>query len=139
PPFFSATADDAINYGGIGAGIGHEMTPRFDYQGRQYDAERNLRDWWSAASAEAYKKRSQLVVDQYAAYQPLPGKHLNGELTQGENIADIGGVKIAYLAFQKARAKHPEEAQKKIDGFTPEQRFFLGYAQAWRSNQRDED
>jgi putative endopeptidase len=139
PPMFDANADDAINYGGIGTVIGHEMTHGFDDQGRQYDAEGNLKDWWSAASAEAYKKRSQLVVDQYAAYEPLPGKHLNGELTQGENIADIGGVKIAFLALQKALAKNPEAAQKKIDGFTPEQRFFLGYAQAWRANQRDED
>jgi putative endopeptidase len=138
PPMFDPNADDAINYGGIGTVIGHEMTHGFDDQGRQYDAEGNLRDWWSPASAEAYKKRAQLVVDQYAAYEPLPGKHLNGELTQGENIADIGGVKIAFLAFQKALAKHPEQ-QKKIDGFTPEQRFFLGYAQAWRANQRDED
>jgi predicted metalloendopeptidase len=139
PPMFDANADDAINYGGIGTVIGHEMTHGFDDQGRQYDAEGNLKDWWSPASAEAYKKRSQLVVDQYAAYEPLPGKHLNGELTQGENIADIGGVKIAFLALQKALAKNPEAAQKKIDGFTPEQRFFLGYAQAWRANQRDED
>jgi putative endopeptidase len=138
PPMFDPNADDAINYGGIGTVIGHEMTHGFDDQGRQYDAEGNLRDWWSPASAEAYKKRAQLVVDQYAAYQPLPGKHLNGQLTQGENIADIGGVKIAFLALQKALAKHPEQ-QKKIDGFTPEQRFFLGYAQAWRANQRDED
>ena len=139
PPFFNANADDAINYGGIGAVIGHEMTHGFDDQGRQYDAEGNLRDWWSAASAEAYKKRAKEVVAQYAAYEPLPGQHLNGELTQGENIADIGGLKIAYLALQKALAKHPEAAQKKIDGFTPEQRFFLGFAQIWRANQRPEE
>jgi putative endopeptidase len=139
PPFFNANADDAINYGGIGAVIGHEMTHGFDDRGRQYDAVGNLRDWWSPASAEAYKKRAQAVVDQYAAYEPLPGLHLNGELTQGENIADIGGLKIAYLALQKALAKNPEAAQKKIDGFTPEQRFFLGFAQIWRANQRDED
>ena len=139
PPFFNATADDAVNYGGIGAVIGHEMTHGFDDRGRQYDAAGNLRDWWTPASAEAYKKRAQLVVAQYAAYEPLPGQHLNGELTQGENIADIGGLKIAYLALQKALAKNPEEAQKKIDGFTPEQRFFLGFAQIWRANQRPED
>ena len=139
PPFFNANADDAINYGGIGAVIGHEMTHGFDDRGRQYDAVGNLRDWWSPASAEAYKKRAQSVVEQYAAYEPLRGLHLNGELTQGENIADIGGIKIAYLALQKALEKHPEDAQKKIDGFTPDQRFFLGFAQIWRANQRDED
>ncbi len=139
PPFFNANADDAINYGGIGAVIGHEMTHGFDDQGRQYDASGNLRDWWSAASAEAYTKRAKEVVDQYAAYEPLPGEHLNGELTQGENIADIGGIKIAYIALKKALAKHPEDANKKIDGFTPEQRFFLGFAQIWRANQRPEE
>jgi putative endopeptidase len=139
PPFFNPNADDGINYGGIGAVIGHEMTHGFDDQGRQYDAVGNLRDWWSPASAEAYKKRAQAVIDQYAAYEPLPGLHLNGELTQGENIADIGGIKIAYLALQKALSKNPKAAQKKIDGFTPEQRFFLGFAQIWRANQRDEE
>jgi len=139
PPFFNFNADDAINYGGIGAVIGHEMTHGFDDRGRQYDGAGNLRDWWSPASAEAYLKRSKAVVAQYAAYEPLPGQHINGELTQGENIADIGGLKIAYLAFQKALAKHPEQREKKIDGFTPEQRFFLGFAQIWRANQRDEE
>ncbi|PZR76636.1 MAG: hypothetical protein DLM73_01935 [Chthoniobacterales bacterium] len=137
PPFFDPKADDAVNYGGMGAVIGHEMTHGFDDQGRQYDAVGNLRDWWSPASAEAYKKRSQAVVDQYKAYEPLPGQHINGELTQGENIADIGGVKLAFMALQKAIAK--KGPQPKIDGFTPEQRFFLGFAQIWRNNQRDED
>src|ERR1044071_5616409 len=115
------------------------MTHGFDDRGRQYDGAGNLRDWWSPASAEAYLKRSKAVVAQYAAYEPLPGQHINGELTQGENIADIGGLKIAYLAFQKALAKHPEQREKKIDGFTPEQRFFLGFAPSWRPNQRDEE
>nr|MBA2585865.1 M13 family metallopeptidase [Chthoniobacterales bacterium] len=139
PPFFDPKADDAVNYGGMGAVIGHEMTHGFDDQGRQYDAVGNLRDWWSKESAEAYKQRSQGIVAQYAAYEPLPGAHINGELTQGENIADIGGAKLAYTALQKALAKNPEAAQKKIDGFTPEQRFFLGFAQIWRANQRDAD
>lgn len=139
PPFFDPKADDAVNYGGMGAVIGHEMTHGFDDQGRQYDAVGNLRDWWSAASAEAYKKRSGGIVAQYAAYEPLPGTHINGELTQGENIADIGGAKLAYTALQKALAKNPGASQQKIDGFTPEQRFFLGFAQIWRNNQRDED
>ena len=135
PPFFNPNADDAINYGGIGAVIGHEMTHGFDDQGRQYDAEGNLRDWWSAESAAKFKERSNAVVQQYAEYEPIKGLHINGELTQGENIADLGGIKIAYAAFQKAIADKP---QQKIDGFTPEQRFFLGWAQVWRANIRDE-
>jgi putative endopeptidase len=137
PPFFDPKADDAVNYGGMGAVIGHEMTHGFDDQGRQYDAVGNLRDWWSKASSDEYDKRRKVVVDQYSAYEPLTGQHINGELTQGENIADIGGVKIAFMAFKKAMAK--KGPQPKIDGFTPEQRFFLGYAQIWRNTQRDED
>ncbi|MEY2495840.1 MAG: putative endopeptidase [Verrucomicrobiota bacterium] len=137
PPFFDPKADDAVNYGGIGAVIGHEMTHGFDDRGRQYDAVGNLRDWWTPESAKAYTERSKAIVGQYSAYEPLPGLHINGELTQGENIADIGGVKIAYTALQKAIAK--KGPQPKIDGFTPEQRFFLGFAQIWRNNQRDED
>ncbi len=139
PPFYNPEADDAVNYGGMGAVIGHEMTHGFDDQGRQYDAVGNLRDWWTPASARAYDRRAQAIVDQYAAYEPLPGLHINGELTQGENIADIGGLKIAYAAFKKAQAGHPEEANKKIDGLTPDQRFFLAWAQIWRANYRDED
>src|SRR5213082_3912431 len=136
PPFFYANADDAVNYGAIGAVIGHEMTHGFDDQGRQFDAVGNLRDWWSKQSAAEYDKRRKAVVDQYSAYQPLPGLHVNGELTQGENIADIGGVKLAYAALQKALAGKPQE---KIDGLTPEQRFFLSFATIWKSKQRDED
>ncbi len=139
PPFFYANADDAVNYGAIGAVIGHEMTHGFDDQGRQFDAVGNLRDWWSKKSAEKYDKRRKAVVDQYSSYEPLPGLHVNGELTQGENIADIGGVKLAYAALQKALDKHPEERTKKIDGLTPEQRFFLSFAAIWRSKIRDED
>ena len=139
PPFFYANADDAVNYGGIGAVIGHEMTHGFDDQGRQFDASGNLRDWWTKQSAAEYDKRRKAVVAQYNEYQPLPGLHVNGELTQGENIADIGGVKLAYAALQKALDKNPQERQKKIDGLTPEQRFFLSYATIWKSKQRDED
>src|SRR5438128_3718015 len=139
PPFFYANADDAINYGGIGAVIGHEMTHGFDDQGRQFDARGNLRDWWTPKSAEEFTKRSGAIVQQYNDYEPLPGLHVNGELTQGENIADIGGVKLAYAALQKALDKHPEERAKKIDGFTPEQRFFLSFAAIWRQKIRDED
>jgi predicted metalloendopeptidase len=139
PPFFYAKADDAINYGGIGAVIGHEMTHGFDDQGRQYDDVGNLRDWWSADSAAKFTERAKAVVTQYSEYEPLPGKHVNGELTQGENIADIGGVKLAYAALQKALDKNPAAREKKIDGFTPEQRFFLSFATIWKSKQRDQD
>jgi predicted metalloendopeptidase len=135
PPFFNPNADDAINYGGIGAVIGHEMTHGFDDQGRQYDAEGNLRDWWSPESAAKFKERAGAIVQQFSEYEPIKGLHVNGELTQGENIGDLGGIKIAYAAFQKAIAGKP---QQKIDGFTPEQRFFLGWAQVWRANIRDE-
>jgi putative endopeptidase len=139
PPFFFANADDAVNYGGIGCVIGHEMTHGFDDQGRKYDKLGNMTDWWTKESADAYEKRRQAVVDQYNGYEALPGLHVNGELTQGENIADIGGVKIAYAALQKALAKHPEDRNKKIDGYTPEQRFFLAFAGIWRSKIRDEE
>src|SRR5216110_703879 len=139
PPFFYANADDAINYGGIGAVIGHEMTHGFDDQGRQFDAVGNLRDWWTPKSADEFTKRSGAIVQQYNEYEPLPGLHVNGELTQGENIADIGGVKLAYAALQKALDKHPEERNKKIDGLTPEQRFFHSFAAIWRQKIRDED
>lgn len=137
PPFFDPNADDAINYGGIGAVIGHELTHGFDDQGRQYDAVGNLRDWWTPESSQTYNERAKAVVAQYGAYEPLPGIKINGELTQGENIADLGGVKLAYAALQKAVAKSGKS--EKIDGFTPEQRFFLGYAQVWRSHQREAD
>ena len=135
PPFFDFKADDAVNYGGIGAVIGHEMTHGFDDSGSKSDAQGNLNNWWTDASAKNFKARTTAVVKQFAGYEPLPGLHLNGELTQGENIADLGGVKIAYGALQKALAGQPRE---KIDGFTPEQRFFLSYANIWRSNTRPE-
>jgi putative endopeptidase len=139
PPFFYANADDAVNYGGIGAVIGHEMTHGFDDQGRQFDAVGNLRDWWSPQSGAEFKKRAQAIINQFNEYEPLPGLHVNGELTQGENIADLGGLKLAYAALQKALAKHPQARAQKIDGFTPEQRFFLSFATIWKSKQRDED
>ncbi|MBA2743510.1 MAG: M13 family peptidase, partial [Chthoniobacterales bacterium] len=135
PPFFNANADDAINYGGIGAVIAHEISHGFDDQGRQYDAVGNLRDWWTPESAAKYKERADRIVKQYSDYEPMPGMHINGELTQGENIADDGGVKLAFAALRKAQKDKPHE---KIDGFTPEQRFFLGWAQVWRANMRDE-
>jgi putative endopeptidase len=129
PPFFDPKADDAVNYGGIGAVIGHEMTHGFDDQGRKFDAHGNLHDWWAADDAKNFDIRAQGIVAQYSAFEPLPGQHINGSLTQGENIADIGGLKIAYLALEKSLAGKP---RPKIDGFTPEQRFFLAYGQIWR-------
>ena len=137
PPFFNAKADDAINYGAIGAVIAHEISHGFDDQGRQFDAQGNLRDWWTPESAAKYKERADKIVQQYAEYEPLPGQHINGQLTLGENIADDGGVKLSFAALQKALEKSGK--REKIDGFTPEQRFFLGWAQVWRSNTRDEE
>jgi putative endopeptidase len=137
PPFFNANADDAINYGGIGAVIAHEISHGFDDQGRQFDAEGNLRDWWTPESAAKYKERADRIVQQYEEYEPLPGMKINGKLTLGENIADDGGVKLASAALQKALEK--SGMRDKIDGFTPEQRFFLGWAQVWRSNTREEE
>jgi putative endopeptidase len=133
-PFFDANADDAVNYGGIGAVIGHEMTHGFDDQGRQFDAQGNLTDWWTPESAKLFLERSKAIVKQFAGYSAFDDLHLNGELTQGENIADLGGLKIAYAAFKKATAGKPAE---KIDGFTPEQRFFLSWANVWHTNMRD--
>jgi len=135
PPFFDKDADDAINYGGIGMVIGHEMTHGFDDQGRQYDKDGNLKDWWTPEDAAKFKAKVKVVIDQYNQYTVLNGLHVNGELTQGENLADIGGLTIAYQAFKNT----PEgKSDTKIDGFTPDQRFFLGFAQIWRLKTRDQ-
>ena len=136
PPFFDVEADDAVNYGAIGVVIGHEITHGYDDKGRQYDAEGNLNDWWSETDGKEFDGRAQKVVDQYASYEALPGLNVNGKLTLGENIADLGGTSIAYEALQRALAKTPEK-RKTIDGFTPEQRFFLSLTQLWRTNWRD--
>jgi predicted metalloendopeptidase len=125
PPFFDAKADDAVNYGAIGSVIGHEMTHGFDDRGRQFDAHGNLADWWTPESEARFKARSAAIVGQFNGYFPIPNVHINGELTQGENIADLGGLRIAYAALQKALAGQPRD---KIGGFTPEQRFFLSFA-----------
>ena len=135
PPFFDPQGDDAPNYGGIGTSIGHEMTHGFDDSGRQYDGDGNLVDWWTPGSAAKFTERAQGIVKQFSAYTVLDGLHLNGELTQGENIADLGGVRIAYAALQKALAGQPRD---KIDGFTPEQRFFISWAAKWRRLSRPE-
>lgn len=135
PPFFDAKADDAINYGGIGAVIGHELTHGFDDEGRQFDAEGNLTDWWTKEDAENFDKKAENIVKQFNGYVPVGDMHINGQLTLGENIADLGGLTIAYAAFKKAQADSKANPEAKIDGFTPDQRFFLGWAQVWRSEQ----
>jgi len=133
-PFFDPAADDAINYGGIGMVIGHEMTHGFDDQGSQYDLNGNLSNWWTADDKTKFDAKTAAVVKQYNAYTVLDSLHVNGELTLGENLADIGGVTIAYQAFQNT----PEaKSNKKIDGFTPDQRFFLGVAQIWRMKSKE--
>ncbi|MEP7144478.1 MAG: M13 family metallopeptidase [Ferruginibacter sp.] len=130
-PFFAADADDAVNYGGIVAAIGHEMTHGFDDEGKQYDADGNLRDWWTETDAQHFKMKADKVVEEYDGFTVLDTLHLNGKLTLGENIADMGGLAIAYTAFKKtAQGK----SDKKIGGFTPDQRFFLAWAQIWREN-----
>jgi putative endopeptidase len=135
PPFFDAKADDAVNYGAIGAVIGHEITHGFDDSGRRFDAAGNMTDWWTAQDARRYTERAQRVERQYGSFVGVEDINVNGKLTLGENISDIGGLKIAYLALQKALAGKPRE---KIDGLTPEQRFFLSFAEAWRSVYRPE-
>lgn len=134
-PFFDVNADDAINYGAIGMVIGHEMTHGFDDQGSQYDEKGNMQNWWGASDAEKFKAKTGGVVKQYNAFTVLDNMHVNGELTLGENIADIGGLAIAYDAFKMTKQG---QSNDKIDGFTPDQRFFLGYAQVWRLKDRDE-
>ena len=136
PPFFDASADDAVNYGGIGAVIGHEMTHGFDDEGRQYDPQGNLTDWWTPECTTRFKERAQAIIKQFGAYVAIDDLHINGELTQGENIADLGGVKIAYAALQKALAGQPRPA---IGGYTPEQRFFLSWATVWHESVRPEE
>jgi len=137
PPFFNFKADDPVNYGAIGAVIGHEMTHGFDDQGRQYDKNGNLNDWWTKADEEKFNERTKLVIEQADNYTVLDTFKINGKLTLGENIADLGGLTIAYAALQIAMQENP--AKPKIDGFTPEQRFYLSWAQVWRTNIRREN
>ncbi|MEW6051037.1 MAG: M13 family metallopeptidase [Candidatus Zixiibacteriota bacterium] len=135
PPMFDGEVDDAVNYGAMGSVIGHEMTHGFDDQGSQFDAEGNLKNWWTEKDLAEFKNRTQRLVAQYGAYVAIDSLHVNGELTLGENIADLGGVLIAYDALKMALKGKPVE---KIDGFTPQQRFFLSFAQSWRENYRPE-
>ncbi|MEG1563419.1 MAG: M13 family metallopeptidase [Bacteroides sp.] len=134
-PFFDMTADDAFNYGAIGVVIGHEMTHGFDDQGRQYDKDGNLKDWWTAADAKNFEARSAVMVNFFDSIQVAPGVHANGQFTLGENIADHGGLQVSFQAFKNATATAP---LKNVNGFTPEQRFFLAYAGVWAGNIRPE-
>ncbi len=135
PPFFDADADPAVNYGGIGGVIGHEMGHGFDDQGAKSDPKGVLRTWWSQADVDAFKKRTDVLADQYATFEPLPGLKVNGRLTLGENIGDVGGLNVAYRAYQLSLAGKPAPV---LDGFSGDQRFFLGWAQVWRTVIRDQ-
>jgi endothelin-converting enzyme/putative endopeptidase len=135
PPFYSAKADAAVNFGGAGAVIGHEMTHGFDDQGRQFDARGNLKDWWTPADAKAFDERAQCFVDEYSSFTAVDDVKVNGKLTLGENTADNGGLRIALMAYLSRAAKEPAAT---LDGFTAEQRVFLGWGQVWCENVRPE-
>ncbi|MBB3701336.1 M13 family metallopeptidase [Flammeovirga yaeyamensis] len=137
PPFYNYKADEAVNYGGIGAVIGHEISHGFDDQGRRFDAKGEMQDWWTKEDGETFQGKAQMVIDQYNGYYPLEELHINGELTLGENIADIGGVAVAYDGLQRYLSLQAEKPGM-IDGFTPEQRFFLSWATIWRTKSREE-
>ena len=128
PPFFDPRSDDAPNYGDTGATIGHELTHGFDDEGRQFDAHGNLRDWWTPEDGKQFDERASCISDQYSQYVAVDDIKINGQLTMGENVADLGGLMLAYMAW-----KNETRGQKldSIDGFTPEQRFFIGYGQSW--------
>jgi putative endopeptidase len=133
-PFFDFKADDALNYGGIGAVIGHEATHGYDDQGSKFDPDGNNHNWWTPEDRTKFEARTQKLVEQFNGYEPLPGKHVNGQLTLGENIADLGGLNVAYDALQLALKKNPKEAGAKIDGYNEEQRFFIAFARVWSGN-----
>nr|WP_232283507.1 M13 family metallopeptidase [Sphingomonas sp. PAMC 26617] len=135
PPFFDAAADPAVNYGETGATIGHEMGHGFDDEGRQFDAQGRLRDWWTKASAERYTVHAQMLAKQFDAYEPIVGVHIKGQLTLGENLGDLGGLEAAYAAYRRYVARHGEPPVR--DGFTGDQRFFLAYAHSWQGKARE--
>ena len=138
PPYYQNDLDDAVNFGAIGVVIGHELTHGFDDQGLQYDAEGNLNDWWAPEDGKAFNERAACEVNEYEQFQVAGGEHLNGKLTLGENTADNGGLRIAYMALMDALSAKPEKSTGLIDGFDPQQRFFLGFAQIWCSNASDQ-
>jgi putative endopeptidase len=135
PPFFDFKADDAVNYGGIGVVIGHEITHGFDDQGSKFDAEGNLKSWWTDETRKNFDARTAVLQKQYDTYVPIDSIHINGAMTLGEDIADLGGVALSFSALQNVLKGKTIE---KIDGFTPEQRFFFSFAQVWRRNVRPE-
>lgn len=139
PPFYSNTADDAVNYGSVAVVVGHELTHGFDDQGRQFDADGNLRDWWQKTDGEEFQKLSQCLVDEYGKFSPAPGVNVNGKLTLGENTADNGGIHLAYYALMDDLAKKGIPASQTEDGYTQAQQFFLGYAQVWCQSMRPEE
>jgi putative endopeptidase len=141
PPFFENSIDDAVNFGGIGLVIGHEMTHGFDDEGRKFDAKGNLNDWWTAEDGKKFEERAKCIDDEYSSFSPVDNMHLNGKLTLGENTADNGGARIAFMALEQIlaeKAKSDPKVLEKIDGFTPEQRYFLGFGQVWCDNRREE-
>jgi endothelin-converting enzyme/putative endopeptidase len=135
PPYFDPNADPAVNYGAIGAIIGHEIGHGFDDQGRRFDAQGRIRDWWTPETNRLFTERTRALGAQYSAYEPLPGLHVNGDLTMGENIGDLGGIEMAYSAYRRYVAAHGEP--RVLNGLTGDQRFFLAYAQAWRDYWRE--
>ena len=135
PPFYNPQASDAVNYGAIGAVIGHELTHGFDDEGRKYDGAGNVRDWWTAADAKAFEARAGCIAKEYSGFSPVPGVNVNGKLTLGENAADNGGIHLAYMALMDSLANHMPAKQ---DGLTPQQQFFLGYAQVWCENSTEQ-
>jgi len=145
PPFFDKTVDDAVNFGAIGVVIGHELTHGFDDQGRKFDPEGNLRDWWTPQDAKAFEERVSCIDQEYSSFEPLPGLHVRGKLTLGENTADNGGMRVALRALHNTQAAEgksanggaQEDTSKTIKGFTPEQRAFIGYGQVWCENQTE--
>jgi putative endopeptidase len=134
PPFFDPNADPAVNYGGIGAVIGHEMSHHFDDQGAKYDKSGQLTDWWTPADVAAFKTRTDALAAEYDKYEPLPGQHVQGKLTLGENVADLAGLTVAYDAYHKALGG---KTAPMINGYSGDERFYLGWAQVWRRSYRE--
>jgi putative endopeptidase len=139
PPFYDASAADALNYGHGGAIVGHELTHGFDDQGRQFDGAGNLADWWTGDDGKKFDQKAQCTIDEYSSFVAVDDVHVNGKLTLGENTADNGGLRLAYQAFlANAKRKHLDVTKKQTDGFTPTQEFFLGYGQNWCGEIRPE-
>ncbi len=139
PPFFDPNADPAVNYGAIGAVIGHEIGHGFDDQGREFDEKGRIRNWWTEAANAAFKEKTDRLGAQYDAYEPLPGANISGELTMGENIGDLGGLQMAYAAYHRYLDQTSGGVAPVIDGLTGDQRFFLAWAQVWQGKYRDDE